>query len=156
MAPEIESVKLDVLAREHEVAAVEEAFARAGFKVEARPTVETRADHLGAAVLPWLVYVVVTVPLGAFLVGFGSAAGKDAWGAVKTWVWDVWEARESPYGVGGTLDVRDPLGTRLVLSPPLPDEALDALAEIDWEAVEGGDLHWDENRGEWRDAMRGD
>jgi hypothetical protein len=148
--PEIESVSLDVLASEGELELVEDAFARAGWDVVARAEIETRSSQWGAATLPWLVYVVVTVPVGAFLAGFGHAAGKDTWDAVKRWVRDIWEAHEEQRYSGGVFEVRDPAGTRVVLSPPLPDEALDVLAGIDWDSVEGGDLHWDAARGEWR------
>ena len=155
MAAEIESVSLTVFAREDEVAAVEQAFARAGFQIDARADVETRSDHWGGAAAPWLIYVMLAVPISAFFAAFGSEAGKDAYAAVKEWTRDIFAVHQKPHYAGGTLDIRDPRGTRVVLSPPLPDEALDALADIDWASVEGGDLLWDERRREWRDAMRG-
>jgi hypothetical protein len=154
VSPEVESVSLSMIARDDEIAAVERAFADAGFEVEARPEVETPADDLSASSLPWLVYVVVTVPIGAFFAGFGHAAGKDVWDAVKRWVREIAEVHERSHYAGGELDVRDPLGTRLVLSAPVRDEALDALANVDWDSVDGGDLHWDDEHGEWRRLVR--
>jgi hypothetical protein len=152
LAAEVESVSLDTFALEWELELVEDAFARAGFTVEARANIERRSSfEWGAATLPWLVYVVLAVPVSAFFAGFGHAAGRDAWDAVKQWVRDIWEAHEEGRYSGGVFELRDPSGTRVVLSPRLPDEALDALADVDWESVEGGDnLRWDTDRGEWR------
>ena len=127
--------------------AVDETFARAGFEAEARAALARRS----ADVLPWIVYITLAVPIVAFFNAFGGEAGKDAYAAVKTWAKAMYEARKQS-GLGrGHISVVDPAGTELVLASDWPDDALDALVEIDWDQVEGGYLIWYE--GEWRNQL---
>jgi hypothetical protein len=145
----IEAVELDAWATEQEIAAVEAAFARAGFEVKAEPVIEA-----SSADATWIVLVKIGVPAltftRAFLSGVGSAGGRDAYGAARRWVQEVWEARDARPNAGGSLNVRDPEGTRIVLSPPLSEEALEALADIDWASVRGSDIFWDTKAQAWQ------
>jgi hypothetical protein len=144
----VEEVSLDVGASPGEVRAVEEAFARAGFQVEARPVVISRS----ADVPPWIIYVTILVPVAEFFRAFATDAGKDAYAAVKAWAQDVMAARRESRD--GSVDLTDPEGTDLILSTHFPDEALDALAEIDWDEVRGGYLLWDVETGRWFDQLK--
>jgi hypothetical protein len=144
----VKDVSLDVRASAGEVRAVEDAFARAGFQVEARPVVITR----GAFVPPWVIYVTILVPVAEFFRAFAAEAGKDAYAAVKTWAKDVMAARRE--SGDGSVDLRDPEGTTLILSTHFPEEALDALSEIDWDDVRGGYLLWDAEKERWFDQLK--
>ena len=129
--------------------AVDETFGRAGFEVHSRAAMIRRS----ADVLPWIVHVTLAVPFVAFFAKFGSEAGKDAYAAVKAWAKAMFEARKES-GLGrGAISVVDLNGTELVLASDWPDEALDALAEMDWDQVEGGYLVWNEAEGEWIDQL---
>lgn len=158
MPGEIEEVLLLRHASEEDVAAVEAAFAAAGFEVRARAEVELRGGGIGSwggASLPWDVYVVLGVPLALFLQGFMSAAGEDAYDAVKRWVRDIVAAHDRPgYYRNGAIDVRDSAGGGIVFSAGLSDEAFAALRLLDWSAVEGDLLLWDADTGRWYDRMR--
>jgi hypothetical protein len=123
------------------------AFARAGLKVEVSPEYNRRA----VGDLPWVVNVVLLVPIGAFFAKFGSEAGKDAYAAVKDWIRDVWEARRDAGTGTGSIDVSDPDASHLILSSSYPPEALDALCDIDWSEKRGDYLVWDHERRVWRD-----
>jgi hypothetical protein len=50
--------------------------------------------------------------------------------------------------------LRDPDRTNLILHSSYPDEALDALRELDWDAVRGDYLVWDEERRGWRARLK--
>jgi hypothetical protein len=147
----VEEVSLDVRASPGEVRLVEEAFTRAGFQVEANPKVNSR----GAGVPPWLVYVTIAVPVADFFRAFASEAGRDAYAAVKAWANDVMAARRE--SGDGSIRLDDSDGTTLILHTSFPDEALDALAEIDWsEMTGGGYLLWGAETGRWFDRLKGD
>jgi hypothetical protein len=107
---QIESVYLDVDASAGEVAAVEEAFARAGFTIEARPVIAARSADL----VPWAVVVALALTVEGFFQGFGSEAGKDAYLAVKEWV-------PEPLRLGFALPVEDTTH-RLDVQDVVPDE----------------------------------
>jgi len=62
---------------------------------------------------------------------------------------EVWAARQPSLEGQGSLDISAPDGTEIALDSRIPDEALDALAEIDWDAVRGDYLTWDDDRREW-------
>ena len=141
-------VALERGATDDERAAVEEAFRRVGFDVRATDTVEYRSS----GPVPWIVMVTLATPIAAFFHAFAAEAGKDAYAAVKQWVRDLWDARAT--AGEGAVRLHDAQRSTLVLSTRIPDEALDALSRVDWEAVSGDYLTWDEARGEWGDAMK--
>jgi hypothetical protein len=142
----IEEVLIEAEAPPGQKQAVDEMFARAGFDVQSRAALHRRS----AGDLPWIVYVTLAVPIASFFAAFGSEAGKDAHAAVKAWAKAMYEARKES-GLGqGHISLVDP-SNELVLASEWPDEALDALAEIDWAQVEGGYLVWYEGR--WIDPL---
>jgi hypothetical protein len=143
----IEDVVIDRWASPEEARAIEEAFARAGFSVEVERAIETRS----AGAVPWIIYVTLTVPIAAFLGKFASEAGKDAYATVKAWAKEIIAARRESPAEPGSVRIDDPDGTNLILSAAIPDDALEALADIDWSDTRGGYIMWDADAREWRD-----
>jgi hypothetical protein len=150
----ISHVSLDSSASNREVVAVRESLHKYGFDAEVEPDYEARA----AALVPWIVLVALGIPVGSFLRAFGAeagkAAGRDAYELFKAWVREVWDARRPSESDRGSVVLNDPAGTTVVLNTGLADDALDALARLDWDMVEGDYLTWDADRGAWRDVTR--
>lgn len=150
----IESVNTEAGAHAPELAAVREVFQRAGFEVDVQPVLIRRS----AGVLPWIVSVTLTVPIAAWFTSFavesGKLAAQDAHAAVKVFAKGVFAARHDAGSGRGALDLEDPEGSQLILSSDLPDEALDALAGIDWDEARGGYLTWDTTERRWLDPMK--
>ena len=128
----------DTAPPEH-VDAVAAAFARAGFEVEVAPVFGRKS----ADVLPWIVRVVLLVPVGAFFATFGAEAAKDAYSALKELLRDVSAARRGAGTGEGSLVLSDPHSSNLVLPSSLPDAAIEALREIEWHEKRGAWLVWD-------------
>lgn len=143
---DIEEVITDAEASPEELAALNDAFRRVGFDVQADPAIHARSIDP----VPWVVYVMLGAPIATFFTTLAAEAGKDAYEPLKQWVKDVWAARGNK---PGCADLSDPQHTRLSLRAGLPEEALDALKEIDWSRKHGGDLHWSESRREWLDPF---
>ena len=142
------SVRVDAAASRRRAKAVRKAFRRAGFEVDVTRDLPLRSAFVGDA--GWLVDVSLAAPVAAFFASFGTEAGKDAYSAVKDWVRVVWSARRGWSRGEGELVLSDPNGTELELSSSIPDEALDALREIDWDQQSGAYLAWDFDHGKWR------
>jgi hypothetical protein len=142
-------VAADVSATADDLAAVKEAFRRVGFDVRPEPVVEGRAEAM-----PWVLYVTIGAPIATFFTTIAAKAGDDAYEAVKRWVKDLWAARRGPNDRTGSVVLRDTRGNQLVLSSTFPDEALDALRDIDWTGVEGDYLLWSSKSGRWLDPMK--
>ena len=139
---------LEAPATPRELSDAEELFGRHGFEVRA----EAGYPLTGGPVteLTWAVYVVLAVPIAAFLNSFAAEAGRDAYAAAKSWIKDVFDSRgrEGP----GVLLVLDGEETQLRLHSEWRDEALEALREVDWDHARGGFLTWDQARREWTAA----
>jgi hypothetical protein len=144
----IERVDIDIGASSAEVRDVEAAFSRAGFDV----TVEADYVRRSTGALPWVVIVVLGMPVRSFLNGFFETPGKRAYAALEALVKDVWRARHSDVRAGA-IDLVDPVGTHVILPPQIPDEAIAALGELDWEQLEGGYLTWNDERRQWENAL---
>jgi hypothetical protein len=142
----IERVSIEGGASPEEVAKVQKLFADSGFSVD----VDAGLPLSGGPPtdLVWGIYVFLGVPVAAFFSTLGAEAGKDAYAATKYWIKQIVAARKSPDGTGQiSLAGRD--GSHLRLSSELPDEALDALRDIDWSTLGDGFLTWDDDRGRW-------
>jgi len=148
-AQQIESVHADVEASRAEVREVEDAFARAGF-VEIR----VRADEVrrSTGLLPWIVAVTIGVPVKSFFDGFFATPGERTYDALEAWVKDIWRARHSDVRAGA-INIEDPDGTTVILSTTIPDEAIAALANLDWDQLRGGYLIWEDEQRQWRDVL---
>jgi hypothetical protein len=145
---EIEWVALDLAASPQEVAAVEKAFARVGHAVAPEADIVSRST--ATDLLPWIVAVELLIPISAFMRGLASEAAEDSYPAIKRWVTELFTARRSSSAKYGSIRVSDPDGLYLEIESGIPDEALDALAEIDWiELGGGGYIAWDFKNGEW-------
>jgi hypothetical protein len=99
----------------------------------------------------WLIVMTLQVPLSMFFSGFMGEAGKDAYVKLKRL---VGRAKSAPGEVAqavGELQVRSARGGPSVeMDPSLPDEALESLCAIDWDAFdESAVLRWSEDRREW-------
>jgi hypothetical protein len=135
------TVEVDVGATPDELSSIEQAFRRAGFEARPEPVVAGRGVDV-----PWVVYVtLVGYYLKPFFDSFLSAAGDDAYAGVKQWVKDIRAARSGQ----GSISVRPPDGRGIVFEADIPEEALDALRNIDWSKTRSGDLHWSPRRREW-------
>jgi hypothetical protein len=65
-------------------------------------------------------------------------------------VLDVFAARKSSAAEHGSIRVSEPEGTYLEIEAGIPDEALDALAEIDWDEFVGDYyIAWDGDSRRW-------
>jgi hypothetical protein len=130
----IETVRVDAAARPSEVDALVEAFRAAGFEVE----VERAIEHRAHGELAWL----VQVTLGEALKGFFFTMGATAFGVLLKAIKDARRGR-------GRVEISDPAHTVLWNPHDVPQEGIDALAELDWESMEGSILAWDAERHEW-------
>jgi hypothetical protein len=145
-------VFIEETAPEGHVEAVEEAFAEAGFEVR----VAAGYGRKAAGALDWVVHITLAVPIVTFFASFASEAGKDAYASVKEWTRKTWRARRDAGTGEGSIVLRDPEGSNLILSTSIPPDALDALRDIDWNESRGGYLVWDSVRREWRDPRKRD
>ncbi len=150
---------VDVLAPPEEVAAVEATLARIGFRGKAVAAIPLSGGP--PVPLDWVLTLTLAVPISAFFTAFGAEAGKDAYAAFKKWLSEVRAARR-PTGERGRLTLQYE-ETSLVLPADLPDVAVDALREIDWNVETSTYLVWDEVRGflafddgqdEWREMPK--
>jgi hypothetical protein len=133
------TVLLDVEASPEEVAAVERVVR--SFGIGGRVEAGLHRKALGD--LPFTVYVFMPVAAG-----FLGALGTDLYAGLKRFLTGIVEARN---GRRGAVVIRD--GAQLVLSSDLPDEALQALAELDPSELEDGYWVWDRDAHEWRNAF---
>jgi hypothetical protein len=144
---EIENpVRIESGATPEEAKAVVDAFKRAGLEVEVDAAIELRAGGATdvVVVLPWIVQVALKYTVDGFFLALG-AKGFDLF------VRDVWSARE---GREGRLEITDPEHTWVMLRNSMPDEAIDALSELDWSEKRGDLLEWDFERRKWRDPTK--
>jgi len=144
----IEGVIVEFEAPPEEIAAVQDVLASSGFQVAVKPLYPLTGGP--PTELTWVLSVVLGVPLTAFFTALGTAAGTDAYGGLKVWVKRVRDARRPTPGPG-EVRLHDP-HTSMAIPAEIPDEAIDALREIDWSAVRGGHLIWVEEQRAWRDT----
>jgi hypothetical protein len=144
---DIEEVVTDAAITPDELADLNEAFRRFGFDVQAEPAIHARSIDP----VPWVVYITLGAPIATFFTTLAAEAGKDAYEPLKELVKGVLAARRNRPGYAA---ISDPEHSRVTLQPGLPEEALDALKEIDWSEMGAGDLHWSRARREWLDPLR--
>jgi hypothetical protein len=56
---------------------------------------------------------------------------------VRTWIEDVFAVRRNSGNGTGAVELRDPDRTSLILSTRIPQDALEALAALDWDEKRG-------------------
>jgi hypothetical protein len=81
-------------------------------------------------------------------------SGGDVYPLIRQWVEDLWAARRGAGNGTGSVVLQDSRDSQLVLSSTLPEEALEALRDVDWAAVEGDYLIWSEKKRQWLDQMK--
>lgn len=140
----------DVEASPAELHAIDEAFRRIGVDVSSLPAYEMRS----AGSLPWVVHITLAAPIAAFFTAVATEAGKDTYALVKQWVRDLLAARAESTRPTGSITVVDTDATTVVVSAGLSDEAIDALSALDWSAVRGDYLIWDEETAAWYDPTK--
>jgi hypothetical protein len=101
--------------------------------ISANVTNEMSSELSPVILMPW--FIDIWMPLGTFLsavaAGAGTAAGKDAWKALKRFVKRLYDSRKSsqaPQGPGVRIQDKS---AEIPLPPDLPDEAYQRLYEIE-------------------------
>ena len=149
--PLVLSVAIEREAPADQASAIESVLAHYGIAADVKAVLERRSSDA----LPWLIEIAVVGQIAAFFVSFGSTFGKtpaeDAYSLVKEWIKALWAARADSGTGEGHIEIVDTDGTTLVVMTRLPDGALDALAEIQWDSVSGHYLTWDGTTATWRD-----
>ena len=148
--PLVSSVTIEKDAPEAQPSAITSLFARYGIDVEVVASKERGPDAL-----PWLVEITIVGSVAAFFASFGAAfgpsEGNDAYPLVKEWLQNLVRVRED--GGEGTIEIRDEDGTSIVIDSRIEGEPLDALAEVEWEAVKGNALSWNPRAFRWDSAL---
>jgi hypothetical protein len=103
----------------------------------------------GGGVVGWIVTVTLASPVAAFFTAFGSEAGKDAYAAFRSWF------RRQRYGSADSVEVivKGTDDHEVVLDLDLPEEALDALRELEWSQMTTGTMVWDRRARCWRSEV---
>lgn len=132
-------------ATQEEVEGIERAFRRVGLNIPPEPP----STKLRSVELPptWIIEVyIVWKTLQPFFDSFLTEAGKDAYAAFKQCVQElVGTFGERP----GFIRVIDADGSLIEIPSQIPDEALEALRNIDWSQQLPRDLFWSPRRQQW-------
>jgi hypothetical protein len=149
--PLVLSVAIEREAPDGQVSAVESVLAHYGIGANVKAVMERRSTD----VLPWLIEIAVVGPIDAFFLSFGSTFGrtpaKVAYPLVKEWIEALWAARADSGTGEGSIEIVGTGETTLLVNTGIPDGALDALADIEWDRVSGHYLTWDDTTGKWCD-----
>ena len=149
--PRVSSVTIEKGAPKDQPSAIKSLFARYGMDVEVMAVRERRSPE----VPPRLVEIQIIGPIATFFASFGAAfgpsEGNDAYPLVKEWLQDLFALYER-VGTEGTIKIRDEDGTSLNLRGGIADEALDALAHVDWGTVKGDSLTWSQDANRWHET----
>jgi hypothetical protein len=163
---EVRTMILGSPANEERVGAVEEVMARNGLPGPCFADLHAQGGGI------WFVLIGVTP--GFFLKSFAEAAGEDAWKAVKRLYSELREVLGKDEDSHGQLYVReggltkaeweesgrkdallpgipppDEHPPQIVIDSILPDEAIEALFRIDFDALEESSFVWDRDLREW-------
>ncbi len=139
------SVSINNFATDEELEAIQEAFRLAGIDTKVEATYFMKS----ADPVPWIVTITLASATGAFLSGFFGKLGADAADGMQEWVRRIWKAWESSPALPGRIEIHGKDGTTVDIRNP-PEEAYNALLELDWEDIECGWLFWDSDAGEWQ------
>lgn len=153
-------VMVDTAASAAEVEAISAALSDVGIDNRTEASARMQGDG------PWMILLVMLA--APFLSGFTGEAGKDGWKALKRLVANLHEARgcerwgqlvirpgvidEAQAQAEGKLlgfPIPGNPNVELTIATGIPDEAYQALCDLDLGAFDGGTLHWNEQAGEW-------
>jgi hypothetical protein len=127
---------------------IERAFRRAGLNVRVEPpSTEVR----GAAPPTWIIeiylaHLVLKPFFNGFLTRTGELAAEASYPAFKRFVHELFDTVGERPGFIRIIDADEKL---IEIPRTIPDEALDALLEIDWSKQLPGDLFWSGKRQKW-------
>jgi hypothetical protein len=127
---------------------LKEALADLGFLPTAKelPTVRS-ADTLNALAL-------MMIPLHAFLSATGSKMAAEAYPKFKNGIRRILHKQPESLAQPQPLVVQDTAtGIRIVMERDLPDEAYDALRNLDLAKFRKGPVDWDPLRKRWRSLV---
>jgi hypothetical protein len=155
------SVSVEFLTSEAEKSSLASIFAAYGIEAE------VKADRPPPWFGPNPYIVIVAAPVLylalAFARGAAEKAGADSWDAYRDGGWRglrrlirelEWSRDRHPESMG-TLVIEDPEhDVALHLSSRIPDRAMRELADLDWMALKGGELFWDDKG--WHHAPQQD
>jgi hypothetical protein len=125
---------------------LKQALVAAGFAVSAKELPPVRGTELFDAV------ALMMIPLHAFLSAAGSKAGAEVWPLFKAGVMRILHRKTPGHeGAGRPLVVQDTVtGLKIVMDRDLPDEAYEALRELDLSVFHQGPIDWDRSHRRWR------
>jgi hypothetical protein len=155
--PLVLSVVIEAEAPAGQASAIKSVLAHYGIGADVKTVMERRSAQV---VMPWVIEISVVGPIAAFFLSFGSTFGRtaanDAYELASEWIKALWAARADSGTGQGSIEISDSDATTLVVTTGIPDEALDALARVQWDRVQGHHLTWDEATSVWRDQTRYD
>lgn len=152
-------------ANEARVGAIEDVMARNGFAGPCFAHLHAQGEGI------WI--VLIGLPPAAFLQALAAEAGKDAWKAVKRIFGELRYALDEGEDSHGQIYIREGGLTRdeweasgrkallpglpepgehppqIVIDSILPDEAIEALFEIDYDELWHSSFDWDQEKREW-------
>ncbi len=140
-----EPVLIEITAPHGHTEAVEAALKRSGIRV----TVEAGVERRAAGVLPWLIRIAVEGTIYELLKYVAKSGAKG----VKGMFHDLRDSREGA-SEEGAIELVDSEHTHVILSSTLPDEAIEALEDLDWDERRGDYLVWRPDREEWLDPTK--
>jgi hypothetical protein len=143
-----EPVLIEATAPVGHAEAVEAVLERSGLDVRVEAAVERRS----AGLLPWLIRIAVEGTIYELL-KYVAASGTTG---IKEMFRDLVDARDGAGSGKGSIELVDAEHTHVILSSTLPDEAIEALSELDWTEKRGDYLVWSDDRREWRDPTKRD
>ena len=134
-------ILLDSNASPSEVAAVEAIVREEGL----HGSIEAGWSSRGLEQDPWVIFLLF--PIGIFVKGFLTDAGKDAYQGIRRLTSRLFGARRNSNGCVEVWD--DHTSTHIILTSNLPEEAYTQLAQIGLEQLRGGYWTWDSDSKEW-------
>jgi hypothetical protein len=117
-------------------------------------TVRPSLFRMSEGDLPWVVIIEFGVPVSAFFTALATAAGTEAWRALRDFVGRIATARRESMKREGNITISGIRHGKLNIDDSLPDEAFVQLLEEQLDEVEEGYLVWDPDVGHWRDYRR--
>jgi hypothetical protein len=122
--------------------AVVEAFRESGFEVQ----VVADYGRRSAGVLPWIVRITLDETIKGCFITLGGVGFKVLHDSIK-------KARKGANSEDeGTVELYDSESSWMILPASLPDDAIDALSDLDWDRLRGGYLVWNSEDREWYNA----
>lgn len=117
------------------------ALRRAGFDAQ----VEKRTVSAGG-LIGWVVTITLAAPIAAFFTSVGSEAGKDAYAAFRSWL----RGQKRGTADSAVVILQGSDERELEMDLTVPEEAFEALVDIDWSQMPSGRIVWDQRIKRWQ------